>query len=339
MSKQNSSEQPSTIFISHRHRDRRIADIFRKAFTEWGDGEINIFQSSYAGTAPGVGDKLGDAIRQAAAAASVLLLIYTVTDDDWTWCMYECGLAQDPKTLDTRILAYHTTVNPPAPLQHLVTLPMSIESLEILVDQFHKKPNFFHEREEAIAPTTTDEQIRQRSRALHESLLGEIQDVQAKTTIRYDQIVLSIPLVDVDQVRAVYEEESFAETVNRFADVIADKCLIESICGEPQIHFNFEGIPDNLKLAAVIKRWKRESAYSDLAWDLELYTEIIRAILGIKEGTISLPFNSINPDSNVWFLPVLHSIRTVPQEGKMEFNVVLNKLKARTAKAMIGKIV
>jgi hypothetical protein len=338
MKKQNPGARPMTLFISHRHEDCRIADIFRKAFEEWSNGEVTIFQSSNAKTAPSVGDELDDVVRKAAADASVLLLIYTVTDDDWTWCMYECGLAQDPATFDTRILVFHTPADPPAPLQHLITLPMSIEALETLAEQFHRSTEFFPGRDQAIAPTIKEDQIKQRSMALYQNLTKEIRDVQIKSSIRYDQITLSIPFTDVERIKSIHETEGFDETFKHASKILAQKCVIESFTGEPHTHFIYEAIPKNLEFAALVKRWRKESRYSQLTWDEELYAEITRAILDIKEGMISVPFNSVDPDSNAWFLPLLHSVRIIPHEAKIEMDISLCKLKGATAKAMIGEI-
>ena len=97
-------------------------------------------------------------------------------------------------------------------------------------------------------------------------------------------------------------------------------------------------ISKNVDFGTLVKRWRKESKYSQLAWDEELYAEITRAMLDIKEGAMSVPFNSVDPDSNAWFMPLLHSIRINPHEAKMEMDISLCKIKAETAKAMIGEI-
>lgn len=326
-----------SLFISHRHVDRGLADIFRLAFEEWSNSHVKVFQSSNAKSAPDVGDELDDIIRKAAAESGVVLLIYTGVDDDWMWCMYECGLAQNPETLDTRILVFHPFGAPPAPLQHLITLPMSRDAIETLVHQFHKARDFFPGCGDAVAPEVTEDQLKQRSMDLYNRLLEEIPGLHTRASVRYGQMTLSMLLDDVQQIKKVYETESFAETLKFASALLSKHCKIERFWGEPYAHFNFEDITENQKFSVLIERWKKESEHSELAWDEELYAEMTRAMLNIKEGALSIPFNSLDPDTNAWFLPILHSIRFIPQKARMEMDLSLCKLKAEAAHLMIRK--
>ena len=113
-----SKEKPS-IFISHRHEDKHIADVFREEFEDWANGEVVVFQSSNAENSSMIGVPLEDSIKNAISNSDIVLLLYTRESADWSWCMYECGLAQDPETMDTRIAVFHTTEEPPPQYRHL----------------------------------------------------------------------------------------------------------------------------------------------------------------------------------------------------------------------------
>ena len=59
----------------------------------------------------------------------LVLLVYTVADADWSYCMWECGVAVDPTQGDTptRIVVFRATEDVPNVLQDLVSVRTSNE--------------------------------------------------------------------------------------------------------------------------------------------------------------------------------------------------------------------
>ena len=71
-----SSDQPPSIFISHRHKDKKLADAIRKTMESWGAHHPpKIFQSSDAihGVTPG--QAVTDELKRAISDAELLLLV------------------------------------------------------------------------------------------------------------------------------------------------------------------------------------------------------------------------------------------------------------------------
>ena len=66
------NQEKLNIFISHRHEDKQIADVFRKMFEVWSNAKVEVFQSSYAENAIRIGEKLDDSIKTAIAPATSL---------------------------------------------------------------------------------------------------------------------------------------------------------------------------------------------------------------------------------------------------------------------------
>ena len=90
------SEQKPRIFISHRFDDKPIADVIRRNLARWGFDDI--YQAGAPGSGPRVGDSLTDELREVLEDVDLVILVYTFTDEDWSWCMWECGLATHPPT-------------------------------------------------------------------------------------------------------------------------------------------------------------------------------------------------------------------------------------------------
>src|SRR5689334_4569151 len=93
------------LFISHRHVDRSIADVLRKFVKDRSGGRITVFQSSSAQAEnPRVGRELQQELKQALWSAGVVLLVYTSPEEDWSYCMWECGVATHPASPETKIV-------------------------------------------------------------------------------------------------------------------------------------------------------------------------------------------------------------------------------------------
>src|SRR5947209_18336478 len=99
-------DQP-VLFTSHRHDDRAIADVLRRFIEARTGGRVMVFQSSSPGAkGPKQGEKLSAELRRDLLHASVVVLIYSTRDQDWSYCMWECGVAQLPEPSSTKTVVF-----------------------------------------------------------------------------------------------------------------------------------------------------------------------------------------------------------------------------------------
>lgn len=94
--------KPPLLFISHRHADKPIADLLRGWIEQWTAGRLNVFQSSSYAHGPKIGRPLSRELVDNLWNTDVVVLLYTLPDHDWSYCMWECGVAFDPTSPDTR---------------------------------------------------------------------------------------------------------------------------------------------------------------------------------------------------------------------------------------------
>jgi hypothetical protein len=93
------------LFISHRHADSGIADVLRAFVDSRSAGAVSVFQSSSAlAEGPRIGRQLNRELMEALWRTSVVVLVYTTPDHDWSYCMWECGVATHPRSPETRIV-------------------------------------------------------------------------------------------------------------------------------------------------------------------------------------------------------------------------------------------
>jgi hypothetical protein len=90
------------VFISHKHTDRGIADAVRSFIERRSNREVRVYQSSSAeAEAPDVGRALTAELKAALWKTGIVILLYTSEDQDWQWCMWECGVATNPNSPDS----------------------------------------------------------------------------------------------------------------------------------------------------------------------------------------------------------------------------------------------
>ncbi|WP_373525186.1 TIR domain-containing protein [Nostoc sp.] len=143
------------LFISYRHADRQIADVLRRFLSSRSLGKISVFQSSSVGDTLEIGEKINQQLMEKLDKANPIVLLYTTTDQDWSYCMRECGIATNPASPhNTRIIVFQCATGFfPALFADRVRVNIqNKEDLQKLTKDFLTDPCFFPELSQAIAP-------------------------------------------------------------------------------------------------------------------------------------------------------------------------------------------
>ena len=110
-----------TIFISHKHSDSKIAQVLAGFLEEKSNGLVKVHLSSSPNfDGPRFGPSLNAQLRQALWTTDVLILVYTSADQDWSYCMWECGVASDSHSPETTIVVFQCGPDIPAPFQDVL---------------------------------------------------------------------------------------------------------------------------------------------------------------------------------------------------------------------------
>jgi hypothetical protein len=142
------------VFISHRHQDKPLADVIARFLRGSSGGRVDVFQSSDAESdGPRAGGNLTDQLRDALWKAGLVILLYTRQDADWAWCMFECGLALQPNTPDTRLKVF-TCGNPGPPqfLGRVVVKTTERADVQRFTNDYLTEADFFPDLHEKVAP-------------------------------------------------------------------------------------------------------------------------------------------------------------------------------------------
>jgi hypothetical protein len=305
------------VFISHRHADKQIADVIRTKLLEWGLPGQTIFQSSDVRHGPQIGDPLDHQLKRALHQANLVLLVYTFSDRDWSYCMWECGVATDPIEENTRIVVFQCTDDAPGPFRAQVRIKVTEDDILRFTRQFHKDEDFFP-GEEPFQAQTDDDILQRKSTSFYEELHDVIPPGRLKEVRRWAYLTLELDPELVKRVETMDKEEALS--------LINDNLVVIGGFGEAPKHFGFETLEENVKFSEYVRRW-REGVGENVPteWISAFCAGIWEAIRNVPAEPTWERFRSARAGTSWWFFPVLNNARRLP-DNKMEFDFYLYRV-------------
>lgn len=201
------------LFISHKHADHTIARVIAQFIADKGRGDITVHLSSDAAfQGPRFGRELNSQLRQTLWETDALILVYTAEDQDWSYCMWECGVAQHPQSPDTTIIVFQCSDDVPKPFAaDLRVNARSEEDIKRFTTELLTDPSFFPSRGAALAPKILQATVESDARELYDKLAEVLpkdpqgQRVQEWTAWPYMRV--EVPISQIDRLREVGETE------------------------------------------------------------------------------------------------------------------------------------
>ncbi|MFC7738257.1 hypothetical protein ACFQX4_21080 [Roseomonas sp. GCM10028921] len=318
---QTGTDEPR-LFISHKHSDRLIASTLSDFLRQRSAGQVRIFQSSdpkYEG--PRIGRNLNQQLREALWQTDALILLYTTEDQDWHYCMYECGLATDRGAPASSI--YVLQAGDDWPKVYTDTVRMNARALDDLrrfMRDFFRSPDFFARRQKPLNLRISEADCDQYAKDLHEELLKVLPPVPSTTEIwqawPFLTIEMATPTIDAAFAAfaaqparaplpdAVYHSLLEGSTVSRYNSLI------------PPL-FGRASLPETLPLKDLLA--DRPAAPGGEAWLRCCLGQVLR---GAKRGIVSMNWSPLRePGDDKQYLPALCEVRNMPRRGVMAFDV------------------
>lgn len=305
------------IFISHRHADRLIADVFNKHFQLWSVPRDAIFQSSEHRSGPEIGGKLKQQLREALSQAQLVLLIYTDPDEDWQFCMWECGVAVDPSdtTEDTKIVVFQAGKEECRVFLDEVVFKLELEDIRKFVTQFHNTKGLL-EPGQKFADKVADNILEERAQRLFDDLKTVTPLGVREERFRWDRFVLWISPETLKKLQD-------GQTGDR-EKIILEEAQVRDPFGSAMLHFGYTSA-SNLTLGKLAERWRSGvDAKAPRGWIAALCEEMLRA----TNATPAEPPSEVMLSRLVktwWLYPIVNHARILP-DGSFEFDIYLYRL-------------
>ena len=166
------------VFVSHKHSDRQIAETIAKFVKNKSAGVARVHLSSSPDfEGPRFGQPLNSELMHALGESDLVILVYTDDREDWSWCMWECGVAVDPREEHvTAVVVVQCTADVPKPFADQLRVDArDLDSVQAFVKALLSTTYFFARREEPMTGFPPEgSEVREFAAELHGALADVI---------------------------------------------------------------------------------------------------------------------------------------------------------------------
>ena len=311
------------LFISHRHADKPIADVLRRFVKDRSGGRIDVFQSSSAEAAnPRIGRELQTELKKHLWAAGVVVLVYTSPEEDWSYCMWECGVATHPASPETKVIVLQCGQQPPAVYGDAVRVTAQDSvSIQTFTNAFLTSSEFFPDYGEAIAPgfSANGEEVRlaasQLHKALEEVVPNDAEEGEDWPTVPF--LRLQLTFREVDEIRKLDALQG--------ARAVMDAARVDAIDGEAKRLFGLGRVERLASFRSLVDAWQQGRPEASTRWIDDL-AEQLRVGSNWKYPKFTWQLlNSVDDADRAKYVPILSRVRSVPRQQCHHFDVYFNK--------------
>jgi hypothetical protein len=318
MSGDHGADRP-VLFISHKHRDSTIADVIRSFVTMSSGGRVAVFQSSSAwADAPKAGRSLNRQLRETLWKTAVVILIHTTQDDDWTYCMWECGVALNPASPDTSVVLFECSGAAPALFSDEVYVDArKLVDIQKFADDFLTSPEFFpqlggpvtafarHGHEVASAAAELFQKL--------QPLLPSQEELEEWPAYPFIQFELAFREVELIRNAEAASNPQIA------CNIIATGAVISAADKYAERLFSVPSFPSRMSLERLADLCRQKSPTTPSEWAESLCLQIADGAMWRFPRRPSQFMAAVN--DGALYLPVLNRVRRLPSKQCMQFDV------------------
>lgn len=289
------------VFISHKHVDRQIAQVLADFINEESRGEVEVHNSSnsnYLG--PVGGERLTDALRRVLWRTDVLLLIYTAADQDWSFCMWEAGVATDSASPNTRTVVLQCGDEVAPVFQGFVRVDLrNRDDVRKFVIEFFLDAGYFPRRNRGLTPRWKRESVQHAADQLHAALSKVIQPANSSFSHLWPCIRLRVDRGTASVVRS-HSMDRIDRAACRVA--ISEGAMVS---GQFQGAIDLFGMADfkGKSFAQMLANWNQASGQADTAWHESCCDQILDVLL--SASPVVRQEELMRPGSEITFTPAL----------------------------------
>lgn len=337
MSAESEPSRKPLLFISHKHADKKIADVIREFVSDRSAGGIEVFQSSspWAG-APRVGRNLNKELKAALWRARSVILIYTTPDQDWTYCIYECGVASHPASADSNLIVFQCAGVVPVMFTEQVNVnARKLEDIQRFTNEFLTSPAFLPGFGGPITDFASNSaEVARAAAQLFEKLsepgvlpAAEVDPNNEWPAYPYIQFELSES--EANSVRAQFKKrrQLGIKAVEANCLVVKSDKYAEQLFGAPSF-------PAGTTLTDLKGMWRNKYPKLKAAWVQDISTQICDGVMWrFPKASWKL---MRGPNDDMSYAPVLNYVRRNPSQQSMQFDVYFYRFTPEMLRSIKG---
>jgi len=304
------------VFISHKHKDKGIADVISQFLRNRSLNKVEIFQSSSASAkGPEIGKNLTQELKQNLRRASVVILVYTTSDQDWSYCTWECGIAMSP---DTRIILFQCAADIPPIFQEQVRVDIrNSDAIQRFTKDFLTGTDFFPGRKEPISDFKEgDSDVSDAGKTFQEKLLSAAPTLSVTPIEEWSAFAflrLELGQAQVDEISKARPSQLL-----RLTNDIRQKCLIRESDNAVNRIFDIPTIAVGSSFKTLVDKWRRRNPQSKSKWVEVLCGQMMD---GAQGESIRLTWEPMSgSDDKKTYAPMVTRVRRIPNQG-VQFDI------------------
>ncbi len=189
------------VFISHSEGDKAIASYIAQFIKSESGNRISVFLSSDPRfKTVRMGEEISVEVGEAIADCDVFLFVYTRKDVDWSWCMFEWGMASHPSSAKSTMIVFQCGSDEPKihAARRRVDLRVREDVYEFVKQYLTSKQVFRSGKAVADHP---EDIIKEKANLLFEGLAPLIRDIDPPVqTSTWPYLQISVPLETVQKI-------------------------------------------------------------------------------------------------------------------------------------------
>jgi hypothetical protein len=269
-----------------------------------------------------VGRELHRELKESLWTAGVVVLIYTSPDEDWSYCMWECGVATLQRSPETKIVVLQCGPQPPSVYADAVRVvaqdPIDIQKF---TNSFLTSPDFFPNSAEAVAPgfSPNGEQVLDAARQLHialaEILPTDADEGEDWATLPF--LRLQLTYAEVDAIRELGEVEGRRS--------VQGATRVNEIDSEAKRIFGIGRIEPFSPFSRLVEAWQQGRPGESTKWVEELCEQIrVGGHWRRPRFRWELMQSADNAD-HARYSPIMSRVRSVPRQRCHQFDVYFSR--------------
>ena len=311
------------LFISHKHTDHAIARVIADFIVDQSRGEVDVHLSSDAAfDGPRFGPNLNAQLRQTLWKTDALILVYTSGEDqDWSYCMWECGAAAHPESPDTTLIVFQCWRDVPKPFaDDLRVNARSLTDLEGFTKQLLTDPRFFPRLGKALAPQVRPDTIEKEAKKLWETLTlsgvlpdpdsGAVQEWPAWPYLRVE-----LPVSQVEVIKAAPEQERSQVAI----DVVTEHGVVIDGTERTAELFGLANLAPRHGVKDLLRTWREKTRGAEPLWFTSCCDQLVAGAL--RQFPVIRPVALRPPNSDAEFTPALSRTRRLPSAKVIQFDI------------------
>jgi hypothetical protein len=312
-------QPPPLVFISHKHVDNKIAEVIRSFITMQSGGRVSVFQSSSPwADAPKIGRNLNKQLIDTLWHTSILILVYTTAEQDWSYCMWESGVALHPQSPDTKIILFQCANTSPLVFADQVNVnARNLVDIQKFTNEFLTAPDFFPGSDEPIT-----------------KFLPNGQEVASAAADLFQKLTPVLPIEEPPIEWPAYPflqfelELGYANSIRNLiaedrSKLVQQECFIVGADKHCEQLFGVPSFPSGMTFKQLADNWTAKHSESQSRWVEALSIQISAGAMWEFPPTIWEYMQGFGNGAS--YAPVLTRVRKMPGRGCMQFDVYFYK--------------